>query len=184
MTKEQIDKYITINHRQIKNAIANIKFKRRNVTDWEVDELITLLYEHLLKHQTTLTEKNIESYIIQYVSQNIAWERSQINKIYYTNDKLSFVDSVRDNITNEDAEAEMDEKIQQEIEYQTQLAIGYEFRQGLQPHQRVLYDAIYVDGLDTIKKLNNRFNICRSYISKMRIQLNNEFKEFVEKKGY
>lgn len=179
MTKEQLDNYWTKNHKQITQKIKFIKFKSRPHTQWELDEFISLIYCHLVDYLDKLNNDNIESFIINYGKKNIMWERSTINMLY-DNKKIEYAEQLKDSTTNEDDEKEIEIKIAIEQYYAKQKTISEMFRLTLSLPERVLFDAIYKDGHTTVKQLMEKFKINRTYLQKMKKDLQIKFKMFVE----
>jgi hypothetical protein len=177
MTKAQIDEYITTNYTKLKIAAANIKKNTKKERKWDVEELISYMYNHLLKNMDILNDSNIESFCINYINKNTKWEKSDINYIYRDH-RLTYVEKTNDNIIEE--EYELEEKIRLELIFNHQLAIASLYRQTLQPHQRIIFDAIYKENITKIKDLVAKFGINRTYMSKQKKEINENFKLFVQ----
>jgi hypothetical protein len=183
MTKDEIDAYFNKNIKKIKKAIKHIKFNKRPITEWESDEMISYTYEHLLKHQGSLNEEKIESYIINYITKNIVWENSFINKKTPMSKRIDSSASPTDvDITDEEDREDLNDKINHEkkmVEYQQ---LKYQFRETLEQYRKVLFDAIFFEKCYMIKELQQRFNISRTYLTKQRLELFQDFKEFAKNK--
>jgi hypothetical protein len=178
MDKQDIDTYFTTNYNTIHKAIANIKWKKRPFTQWDLEELISLTYQHLLKYKDTLSPNNIESVIINYASQNISWSESQINKMY--REKTQDIEPLQYDMSDEDDQQDYEDKVELELRHQQQKTTMMQFRRTLNQVDRRLFDAIYLDHITTIKALSQKFGINQNYITTMRIRINNAFKEFVK----
>lgn len=179
MTKEELDKYFTTNYNVISKAIANIKWNTRPFSQWQLEEFITLVYQHLFDSLDELTQTNIESVYINFAKKNMRWNNSYINQLYAAK-KLEYSDEIRIDLNDEDDVQEYEDKVNLEIEYQTQKAIATQFRSTLLPQEKILFDAIYIEGLKTIKALSTKFKINRYYLTNMRKDLNTKFAEYVQ----
>ena len=181
MTKQELDIYFSANHSTIQKKIKHIKFNKAPQTQWELDELMSFIYLHLVKNLKTLTENNIEAYIIKYANSNCGWKRSDINLLYTVN-KIEFKEEIKTDITNEEDEDEMEKKIKLEQEFNHQQTLASIFRHSLQPQERIIFDATYRDGL-TIKQMVQKYRTNRTYLTKIRREITNKFKDFVNKEG-
>ena len=78
MTKKQIDKYLTDNYNWlIKIAKSHIYKNNRRFTP---EELVTNLYEYLLKKKCDISDKEIEIYSSRFIVTQCAWNNSETNK--------------------------------------------------------------------------------------------------------
>lgn len=184
MNKQEIDTYISINYERIKISTQKYIRAKQKKIDYEIDELLSLAYQHLIKYQDDLKPTNIESYVFKYIFSSILWSQSKINKMYrakeyqiidfQTNDdeSLSKLEILADD------ESDLNDKILLENIYNHQLTVFAMFRATLNSVDQKIFDAIYVDKLSTINQLKDRFNVGTNFLVNKRIEIKKRFIEY------
>ena len=80
-TKQDIDNYFTQNSEKVLLAITKTKNKYRSRATWEAAELLSATYEYLIQNIDKIGDNPIESFVMRYMSNQIRWTKSTINKI-------------------------------------------------------------------------------------------------------
>lgn len=180
MTKEQLNKYITINYEEIQRIITV------HVQKTKFDESVVLsnLYINLDKQLDKLTEDNIEGYIVQYCYRLKTWhlnrgidltEDLEINKLKSYGVETIFDDEwIRQKIYH------IDDGIYETM--QEDLIKAYYKEKKLNIVERKLVNDYFQHNIDSIAKMMEFYNMKNTNtvkVNKIKKQLLNEFREFV-----
>ena len=164
-------------------AIKKTKIKYNGSILWEEDELLTATYEHLLSSLDKIqSEKDIEAFTMRYMTNQIKWTNSKINRLH-TNVKLTLFDVILD--TEIDDDYDLNDKINKETIYNNQKAILYQFYHQLPTKkEKILFEVIFHKGIKTVKALSEHFKINKTYIQIMKKTLFDDLKEYIKTNEY
>jgi hypothetical protein len=176
--KTDIDTYINKNYDFLITTIKKTKNKYRPNGDFDVEEVLTDGYEHLLKNLNKLAkEKDIQAFFMRYITNQIVWSNSKLNKVQA---KLSYVEYIN-SFDDTDDGSDLEEKINIEKEYIKQKTILFDFYSQIDnKKQKILYEVIFVKNIKTIKDLAKHFKINKMYLSKQRQELFADLKEYIK----
>jgi hypothetical protein len=189
--KTEIDNYFNNNYEHILLAIKKTKSKYRASASWNPEELLTNAYEHLIAnhHKIAEQESNIEAFIMKYITNQIVWTNSEINKQNRPETKLSYVEQIFDyeseEYTDEYGEYfnisyDLRDKINKEKQYNIQMTLLNNFYKQLPTKQeKILYEVIYIKGINTMKKLSKHFGINKNNLTKQRMELNEKLRIYI-----
>ena len=112
MSNNQINKFFEENYTWLKK-ITTANVYANNSRNKDVDECISLMYMHVIKHQHKITNEDILiDYCGKYSIQNTYWNNSEYNKIAQVNNKVTTIEDYT-NFDVEDVEGDIFNKEEQ-----------------------------------------------------------------------
>ena len=155
MTKSEIDKYVTHNYDWlIKIAKSHIYKNNRR---FSAEELVTNLYEYLLKKKSNIPDKEIEIYSSRFIVTQCAWNNSETNKETFlerhTQGKVIEGASIPD---KENIDDDIQEKIEIEKWYNTKQYLINSYRQTIEQKEEQIFFDVYFSKLKRGEKVTVR----------------------------
>jgi hypothetical protein len=179
MKKEEIDKYFTEHYNRIALAVSKIKSNNRPRASWDVTDLVSNTYEHILLNKDKVRPNTIEGFVIRYVNNQVRWTKSKINSID-NHPKMVFVESVFD-FNDESSEDDLKDKIDRQVLYQYQMGILFDFYNQLPTkEEKILYEVIYIKGIKTVDSISKHLGVNKSYVREDRKNLRLKLEEYVK----
>lgn len=181
MTKKQIDKYLTDNYNWlIKIAKSHIYKNNRRFTP---EELVTNLYEYLLKKKCDISDKEIEIYSSRFIVTQCAWNNSETNKQTFlerhTQGKVIDASIPDKEFTSNDLE----QKIEIEKWYNEKQSLIHCYRKTIkEKHEQIFFDT-YFSKLKkgervTVRAIAKHFSISSTPTYHLIKEMHNNLKEF------
>jgi hypothetical protein len=185
ITKEDIDAWFVKNYIYIKNAVntqISYYLKKHNKKPlWEADILITNAYEHLIKNKEKITERksNIQAFFRGYIKLEASNYNSKINKFEREHPKLNYTNEIFDYNDDED-DSDLKHKLYLEKLYNIQKSVLVNCIKTLNAEERVLFDVIYIQEINTIAALSRHFDVNRHTIRKKLIPFYTKINTFID----
>ena len=196
MNKQEIDQHFVNMLPQLRKTVSSTIYKKnKNITiDSAINECYLYVYD---KHPKSISE--LESIIINWLTQNIGWENSTLsklelsikgnwdlkNKIYK---KISsdtehinlYVNQTISNVTDDNNEDDLEHKIQLEKWYNEKKSILYTYRQQLQDkEQQIIFDLFFDKGIQNGIQLGKHLNINQYYAYKAIREMKENIKQYI-----
>jgi hypothetical protein len=177
-SKQQIDDYISANYSKLVTSIKKIARNYRKL-NFEPAEIISLMYQDLIKKANKYNPEQIESYCIRFITKQFEWTNSEYNKLGIEGKRIKLVEVMYD---SEDSLDDYVYKIYKEKEYNEQKNVLYDFKRTLQLHEKIFYEAMYTEEgkAATISQLKEKFKKNRNYLTKFRKELKEKEQEFIK----
>lgn len=178
VNKEAIDTYFTCNYNQILTAIGKTKSKYNTMANWEPDELLTDTYQHLLDNIDKIAdEKQIEAFTMRYMSNQIKWANSKINRLH-RQEKITYEQTIKTQIIDDDSDLMSKIKIEQDFNEKRGILFNF-YKQLPSKQEKILFEVIFIKGIKTVKALSLHFNINKNYVQTMKKKLFDDLKQYI-----
>ena len=158
MNKEEKDNWFITNDLEIKKIIKGMCAKNNFYQNWQ--DLYSNTYLYSIEHKCN-DELELRTIVINYAKMQLKWNDTDFKK-EVKNKRI--IDSPIDDFKTEDCNEQF-EKIEEEYDYQLQIAAITIYKESLTKiEDKVLFD-IYFSGCNTRKKLAQRFIKQKIYVS-------------------
>ena len=174
ITKHNLDKYFTSLVPELEIIVKGICYKK--FKNYDPFVVINEAYIHAIQNIESIhSEHQAERLIKNYIKQNIVWYNSKINKLERVNDNLSDTPYIKELDEDDDLEA----KIEIELWLTERKVILQMYRKQLKDmEKRRLFDAYFLEGIQTGLALAIYFNTNKDYASKRIRELKAEIRHF------
>lgn len=160
MSNNQINKFFEENYTWLKK-ITTANIYANNSRNKDVDECISLMYMHVIKHQDKITSEDILiDFCGKFSIQNTYWNNSEFNKIARVNNKVTTIEDY----ANFDIEDKKDDIHSNEEILDERWKLIDSFIQGLQEKWEKRYATVYFNYIregirPSVRTLNKHFGI-------------------------
>jgi len=201
MSKQEIDLYFTTNLKNLQRLAKGVAYLTNKKIDQ--DATISECYLYIIKNQSKITnKKELESFCVNWINQNIRWANSQLNKLELVNDNSEEMESPEneDEVMTfhlskqtkerlekiEDDEQELQLKIELEKWYDEKQSILAMYRsQQTDKIKQIIYDCYFIKNITKGTHLAKHLGINKDYgckyVRELKQDIQTFYKQYKEK---
>lgn len=177
MTKENIDKYFTANHKSILNYIENCFFKH-NIFDEEPNYFLSELYIFILKRKDIIKDdEELKKFISNFIYMHTYWTNSEHRELGTVIKQAKKVEYIAHNDNRQD-EFDIIDTMSDDLPIEL-AAVNELYRASLTSlEKQIVWDIYFTEGKSSARKFGDYIGKSRHVGSQYTRILRREMKEF------